>query len=396
MKGNSIRPGVRLTSHTQQKATWFGGLDGLRTVAVLLVVLFHLETRDWVPGGFIGVDLFFVLSGFLITSLMLVEFERDGTLDLRAFYLRRAKRLLPPLFVTLGLVSFVSLVLLDVDSRNHPSLRDYAHSMLGAVLYGFNWLVALAAPYMRSLVHLWSLSIEEQFYILWPLALLGMLRAGVSRQKIERSLMALIALSLSIPFWYWDWTWTRLYYASDYRSHAMLAGCLLALMWSDPITRERMASAPHRGIVAWGALALLVAVTATANLDTAELYLGGFALVVLASATVIHWTLVASPESWTRRFLDAPPMVWLGKRSYGIYLYHMPLVVWTREFEVGLVDQAILVCGTTLLLCEFSYRMIERPLIEGRWPIPSVTRSPASIPNGATAHPATARALERP
>lgn len=347
---------------------WIGGLDGLRAIAVLSVVAFHLETKRWVPGGFIGVDLFFVLSGFLITALLISEYDRTGRIDLRGFYLRRMRRLLPALVLTLVIVSLIGLVVLDPSSRNHPSPELYARSVIGALLYGFNWIVALGASYMHSLIHLWSLSIEEQFYVLWPALLAWMLRGGTTRGRIQCVLMVLIALSISVQFAFLDWGWKRLYYGSDYRAHALLAGCMLAIMWSDSDLRERAASWKLRGPLAVVSVMILGLIAGSAKLETAEMYMGGFPLVVLSSVAVIYWTLASSSDSWPRLVLDSRALVWIGKRSYGIYLFHMPFVIWTREFELSLIEQMIFVGGATFLATTYSYRLVERPIVEGKGP----------------------------
>jgi peptidoglycan/LPS O-acetylase OafA/YrhL len=360
-----------MQTHATRDSTWLPGLDGLRAIAVVLVIAFHLDTKQWVPGGFVGVDLFFVLSGFLITRLLLDEHERKGRIELIAFYLRRLRRLLPALVLTLTLVGFVSIGVLNEHSRNQPSLEIWTRSALWSLGYGYNWLVAFDIPYMHSLVHVWSLSIEEQFYVVWPALLLISLHLGLERRQIRRMLIVLIGTSLALPLLYWDWIpfwhwggdWRRMYYGSDYRAHALLAGCLLATLSSDANWLARLPSRVlDRSAVV--AACTIGCVAATATLDATWLYLGGFALVVLACATIVLWATTTTAESAAMRVLESVPMVWIGKRSYGLYLYHMPLVIWSRELQLALADQVVLVSLTTLLITEASYRWVERPIVE--------------------------------
>lgn len=363
------------------------GLDGLRALAVALVVAFHLQTKAWLPGGFVGVDLFFVLSGFLITTLLLEERRASGRIDLGAFYVRRLRRLMPAFVATLALVVVVTLGGLAPGttplSPGAPDLDALSRSVLAALVYGFNWVVALGLPHVEAMVHVWSLSIEEQFYLLWPLALIGLRAKAEWRRTTRRALAAAILLSLSIPFWHWDWDWRRLYYASDYRAHAMLAGCLLAVLRSDPETRRRMADSPLlRPAAALSAL-YLGAVALSADLDSSWLYLGGLAGVALASAVVILWAVESRPEERARRLLDSPPLVWLGRRSYGVYLYHLPLLIWSDPLELSVGAQAVFVCGATLLLAELSWRGLERPILAGGARRPGLSPPRASLRSAA-------------
>ncbi|MCR9096632.1 MAG: acyltransferase [bacterium] len=342
------------------------GLDGLRAIALLSVVFFHLETKPWIPGGFVGVDLFFVLSGFLITGLLLDELDRRQTIDLTAFYLRRARRLLPAFAAMLLGVLSVSLLVLDPDARAYPTLEELNASVLLAVLYGFNWLVAFDLPYMRAIAHVWSLSIEEQFYLVWPVALIFLTRHAGSEAAIRRVVVLGILLSLSIPFWDTDWGWNRLYYGSDYRASGLLLGCLVALARRDPELRQSLTEPSVLGPVAAASCAFLVFVAATTAPDQPYLYLGGFLCIGLASAAILLFVVEAAPGHPVVRFLQHRTLVWIGRRSYAGYLFHMPLVIWTRRLDVPLFDQMVLVLGLTFLLVEASWRWIERPMLEGR------------------------------
>jgi len=344
------------------------GLDGLRAIAVVLVTGFHLETKRFMPGGFIGVDLFFVLSGFLISTLLISEYQRDGRIDLPAFYARRLRRLLPAFVLTLVLVLALSFLVFEPNSRFFRSLDAMTFSVVGAFTYVFNWLPSLRFPYMGPLVHLWSLAVEEQFYLLWPAALFFCLRRSNWRSVLRRVLPITILVSLSIPFWYWNWDWRRLYYSSDYRAHAILAGALLAVLRSDESLRVRWSESKLLRPMTILSCVYLLGVTLTADIDSAPMYVGGFAGVVLASAVLIFSTVESRPDELGRRFLESPALVWIGHRCYGFYLFHMPIMVASYSLDLTLIEQLLWVMGLTLLLTEASYRYVERPIIERRGP----------------------------
>jgi len=278
----------------------------------------------------------------------------------------------------------VTLVIVEPGSKFYPSLEAVTTSILSALAYSYNWLIAHAAPQIRAMVHIWSLSIEEQFYLLWPLALLGLLGHQLPRRRIRQILSGAIVASLSIPFWYWDWDWRRLYYASDFRAHAMLAGALLALTLADSDLRARIAGSRLFGPLAVASSIMLAAFAITVHIDTQEMYVGGFGLAVLASAVLIAWVVESSPDEPVIRFLETRPMVWLGQRSHGIDLYHMPVCVGSGPLDLPWAQQLIWVCGTTGLIVELSYRYLERPIIERRGfslkisPLPAFPRSAAA------------------
>lgn len=353
------------------------GLDGLRAIAVLAVMLFHLDL-PWAPGGFLGVDLFFVISGFLITRLLCAEAERTGGIDLKAFYWRRAKRLLPAsLLLTAAAIFAAALFAPDaLDALK----RDAAASLV----YLTNWaLIWSDASYWEQygrpplLKHFWSLAIEEQFYLLWaPLAVL--VRPGTAWRKALLFVIAGLGAIASITMMAagaaaigWPESGSdpsHLYFATHTHIFPILIGAMLGLVWRPDLTLRTSRRTP-RG-TAWAAglagTALLGLLFAGVTEQTPWLYPWGFLAASLASVVLI----VAATYRGSRfgRVLDAEPMRWIGERSYGIYLWHWPVINLTRPGEDLALDGTtifILRAGLTLALAALSYRLVEQPIRKG-------------------------------
>lgn len=307
------------------------GVDGVRALAVGAVVAYHAGA-GWLPGGFLGVDVFLVISGYLITSLLLAERRATGSIDLVRFWMRRARRLLPAVVVMIAVVLAAMAIL-------HPDEVGRLRGAVGASLaYVTNWYQVLAeqsyfAEFARPSVfqHLWSLAVEEQFYLLWP-PILAACIATVGRRRLVAGVVAGIVASTVLA-----WVLftpggdpSRIYYGTDTRLGGLLVGVCLAFAW--PV--ERLAGAARRGAGALldaagvGALAVLAALLLTMGEFESRLYRGGFLLVALVTAVVL--AVVAHPSSRLGRVFSAPLLVWIGVRSYGIYLWHWPVLMLTR------------------------------------------------------------------
>jgi peptidoglycan/LPS O-acetylase OafA/YrhL len=340
------------------------GLDGLRALAVIAVFAYHARI-DWLPGGFLGVDLFFVLSGYLITSLLLVEWEARNRIDLRRFWLRRARRLLPALVV----VVLGALVLSAIFAR-----QDLSHTRSDAVsslLYYTNWHLIIANHSYFNLMgnpsllqHLWSLAVEEQFYIVWPLLLVPAL-VLLGRKRMPMLVIAGIAASATLMWMLYKpgSDPSRVYFGTDTRAFLLLMGILLALVW-PAIERLRQA-VPLLELL--GVAALVGAVLLFRNMQdfNPTLYRGGdlaasFCFVVLIAA-------VAHPKTGIGNALGVAPLRWIGERSYGIYLWHWPIIVLlagvnTRPgFGIVAAEAALVLAAATL-----SFRFVEEPIRSGR------------------------------
>ncbi len=366
------------------------GLDGLRAVAVLAVIVYHAGL-GWLPGGFLGVDVFFVISGFLITTLLLAERDRLGHIRLKAFWLRRARRLLPALFLLLAATLTIA-VLVAPDE-----LARLRGDTLAALAYVTNWYLILhQTSYFESvgrpspLLHLWSLAVEEQFYLLWPLALVagiallrrrGMLVATIAGAAGSAILMALLYVPDADP--------SRVYYGTDTHAVGLLVGAALALAWTPrPSTEATQAASedpgqmllarPARvrravGALPWldlvGVAALVAVLGLFVGLDEYEpfLYQGGFVVLGLATAAVIVAAVHPRGHLGTH-LLDRQPLRWIGERSYGIYLWHWPIFTFTRptlDVPLDPLPDLALRLALTFVAAEASYRFLETPVRRG-------------------------------
>lgn len=379
----------------------FAGLDGLRAIAVALVVVYHLFPSAMFPGGFVGVDVFFVISGFLITSLLLREHESTGRISLLEFWKRRARRLLPALALVVTVCSTLAWMIGgDVLVRLGPQVA-------GAFTFSYNWLaIAGDTGYFASATpelfrNFWSLAVEEQFYVVWPivLPLFLLLPRGAARTVAALALAAASALWMGAvvtgggdP--------TRAYFGTDTHSFGILLGVALAFLLAPALTRPAAADVPPAlpgitlppgwtlvlppaggaarprwidrpptrtltgclGIAALVGIAVVAATAATTGVGT---FPG--ALLAASVCTAVAITAGVWPNSWFGPALDVAPLRWIGDRSYGIYLWHWPLLVLAMALVPGgpaetPVWVGIAVLGVTLVAAELSYRFVETPI----------------------------------
>jgi peptidoglycan/LPS O-acetylase OafA/YrhL len=342
-------------------------LDGVRALAVLAVLAYHLGA-GWLPGGFLGVDVFFVLSGFLISTLLLAEFRASGRIDLVTFWLRRACRLLPALFVVLA------VVVAYTATRPATEQLSLRWDLLASLVYAANWRFVLAGEsYFAEFAapspvkHLWSLAIEEQFYLVFPLILLG---AAILRRR-SRALAVLWALvtagsAVALALTYYAADPSRAYYGTDTRAHQLLMGVGLAFLLR-PWTLGARHGARPAGMVAAGGLAGVI-VLMLVTTDTGQFYYhGGSVLVSLAAAALIAG-LVTGSDGLAGRLLATRPAVAIGVISYGLYLWHWPVIVILTAGRTGLsgAPLALVQAGMALAASTASYLIVERPIRRGR------------------------------
>ena len=341
-------------------------IDGLRTVAVYLVVAFHAGVSR-LAGGFIGVDVFFVLSGYLVTQLLLRDLDQRGTIALGSFYARRARRLLPAAAVALVATALVVAVL------GAPSgWADARDGVRAASLYVANWFfVARATDYFASdvaanpVLHYWSLSVEEQFYVLWPVLLLGlhrMLRG--SRRALQIVVIVGAVASLSAALSLSGTNLPRAYYGTDTRAYQLLAGALLAL--APGITRRAHRLVGDRGLSVAAALGLGgLAVSATSFVSLGPVRRGVLATVI---TVVIIVAIDGAPRGLAARVLSLPPVTYLGRISYGTYLWHWPIIVVVAA-QLDLSTPEVLVVGVVgaTAMASLSYQVLEQPVLSWVW-----------------------------
>ena len=347
------------------------GLDGLRAIAVLVVVFYHAGV-GWFGGGYLGVETFFVISGYLITSLLLLEREREGRIGFRAFWLRRARRLLPALAIVVLVCLVYAVVFLPAEVAG---LRTDA---LAAAGYLTNWyLIFENQSYFESLgrpsalQHLWSLAVEEQYYLAWPLLFAGMMRIWRPRVVLAATLGGAIASALLMAFLFNpNADPSRIYYGTDTRAVGLLLGSAMAFCWRPwlrPAREGRLAVGFGLDVGGLAALTLLAVLFLRLSETSAFLYRGGFVLSGAAAAAVI--AIAVHPDAHVvPRILGVRPLRWLGTRSYAIYLWHWPVITVTRPgLDTPLDGLALfaLRLGVTLLLAELSYRLVESPVRTG-------------------------------
>lgn len=355
---------------TQQHPRYIHGLDGLRAFAVLSVMSFHFSF-SWAKGGFLGVDIFFVLSGYLITSIALPIQGTQINLSLREFWFKRMRRLLPAAYVMI-ITSFVWVMLFN---------RDLLHTIRGdaisSIFYASNWwFIFHKLSYFDSfgspspLKNLWSLAIEEQFYIIWPIVLIT--GCYIFKKRSQVSIMVLIGILFSailMGLSYHPGTDpSRVYYGTDTKSFELLIGCLLAFVW--PLKRLSSKNLSTRlgnilnitSFITFGIIILSIIL-----LDEFHpfLYRGGMVLICVTAAILI--ACISHPVSVLGKWLSLKPLRWIGSRSYGIYLWHYPVIVLgTPVTEIGnpVYRRVCLQVLITFIIAEFSYRFIEMPIRE--------------------------------
>ena len=348
------------------------GLDGLRALAVGAVVAYHMDL-GWAQGGLLGVGVFFTLSGYLITDLLLGQYERTGGLQLADFWLRRARRLLPALFVMLtAVVAWVTLL----DRSLLPAVRG---AVGASAVYVTNWwLIVQHSSYFAQfappspLGHLWSLAVEEQFYLIWPWLLWIGLRwkgkgAGSYKRLAAASLLLAAASAVAMALLYRPgYDPTRVYDGTDTRAFALLIGAALAFVWPStklPVQVDRRTRWALDGAGVAGLAIFAVLVWRTSEYSP-FLYRGG--LVLLSFATALMVASAASPASRFGRIMGGESLRWLGVRSYGIYLWHFPIIVLTTPAAGGdTPSRRVLQLAAIIGCAAVSWRYVEEPIRRG-------------------------------
>ena len=336
-------------------------LDGLRALAVLAVIVYH-DNYSWLPGGFLGVDVFFVLSGFLITTLLVLEYRRRSTIRFGGFWTRRARRLLPALLLVLCFVAAYARI---VEPWERTAIRNDGWASL---FYVANWrfifdgqsyfqLFSAASP----LRHMWSLAIEEQYYLVWPLVVFLCLRAGRGSVRLLAT-VSVVGIAASVAAMHWRYTPANpndAYYATDARAHSLLIGALLALL----LVSWRPSLHATRAIVV-ASIAAFVGVAAAFHVvtGTTDSYygIGSFAFALLTAVVIAG----AMQPGVLASVLSVGPLVWIGRISYGLYLWHWPITVWLVPSRVSIDGNALnaLRLAATFSAAMLSFYLVEQPI----------------------------------
>ena len=398
--GPEVRHAVKIVGPASPKGRgirlpFMPGLDGLRALAVVAVLLYHAG-MVWIPGGFLGVEVFFVISGYLITALLVTEWRQRGRIDLKTFWIRRARRLLPALYLVVVATLAYAVIFLpgEVAGLRGDALSAFGYFTNWYLIFGNeSYFEAMGRPSL--LRHLWSLAVEEQFYLLWPPVVALGASLGARRWRLRRlmfvslaiaGLSALLMALMYVP----EVDPSRIYYGTDTRAAGLLIGAALAFVWRPEerasregcvrLGRPRGAGSGGRFRRRWGwtlpALLDVVGVTALGGLvffclsfDEFQpaLYRGGFLAVSLTTAALI--LALAHPHARVGRFiLGWRPLRWIGERSYGIYLWHWPVFMVTRPgLDIPLDGPKLLALrlAVTVLLAHLSYRYVEKPVRSG-------------------------------
>jgi peptidoglycan/LPS O-acetylase OafA/YrhL len=345
---------------------YVAGLDGIRAVAVLAVIVYHLKVPG-AGGGMLGVGVFFTLSGYLITDLLLSHWRRYGSLGLGGFWLRRARRLLPALFVMLAAIS-LWVALLDASQ-----LAAVRRQVWAAAVYISNWstiaehgsyFARFAAP--LPLDHLWSLAIEEQFYLVWPFLLL----AGIWLLRTRRRMALMTLLLAALSAWWMAHLYhggdpTRAYEGTDTRASGLLIGAALAMVW-PPQAAAAVRPRATKVLDALGLAGLLGIIALVWGTSTFSSFLYPYGFLLLSFATAALVGAVVDPRSTLGSILGCTPLRWIGVRSYGIYLWHWPIVVLLLPAQSTFDPLwAAAAVAITFALAALSWRYVEEPIRHG-------------------------------
>ncbi|ANZ61832.1 acyltransferase family protein [Secundilactobacillus paracollinoides] len=345
---------------------YISGFDGIRTIAVIGVIVYHLLPYS-LKGGYLGVPIFFVVSGYLITDLLLQEYEQNGSIDIWAFYGRRMKRLYPAL-VTMVLTTAAYITLFQ------RSLFVNLKSIIWTnLLYVYNWWeIGHGQSYFdrfngeSPFTHLWSLSIEGQFYLFWPLILIALLYVFHQRKTIFYLVIGVAVLSaIAMAVLYDPANTNRVYYGTDTRMFAILLGVGLAFMWPATKLKTELPDQARRALNITGAVSLILIVILFFKLsgETSFTYRGGMFIFTLLSTVLV--ATVAHPAGVMNQVLTNRLFDWVGKRSYGIYLYQFPIMIFYEARVTNIAAHPVLnaLIETILILVvsDLSYRYLESP-----------------------------------
>lgn len=355
-----------------KKRRYITGLDGIRAIAVIMVLAYHLKLALF-KSGFLGVTVFFVLSGYLITGILISEVEEEGTIDLKNFWLRRIRRLVPAVMSMAVVIIFVSAVVNRIIFTK--GCKDFLASVLG-----FNnwWQIFNKVSYFEAagvpspFTHCWSLAIETQFYLIYPLILLEIYKLVKSRGegRAKRALLfagvtlllALISVILMIVLFDPQQDASRVYYGTDTRAFSLLFGALLAILWEYRMVPRRL-SASVNMVLGSVSFAVLLVMTIAINGSSNFWYRGGQFLGTILTVLMVY--AVSGRKTWLSRFLSNPVLKWIGDRSYSIYLWHYPIILLISKGIKASWWITLIEIVLSVVLAELSYRFIETPIRHG-------------------------------
>ncbi|WP_242268404.1 acyltransferase family protein [Bacillus cereus group sp. BfR-BA-01408] len=359
-----------MTKPFKKNSRYMVGLDSLRGLAILGVILYHINF-NWMPGGFLGVTVFFVLSGYLITDILAMEWKRNKRIDLKKFWLSRARRLLP------GMLVMLVITLAWITIFHSSLLEKMRGDSLAALFYVSNWwYIYHKLSYFDNfnqispLNHFWSLAVEEQFYVVWPFIIsLGLYYINKQSRMILLICLGAFASALAMAILYEPGVDpSRIYYGTDTRAFSLLIGAVLALVWPSNRLANKIIPKARFILDVVGGIALIIILVMfwKTNQYDPFLYKGGMVLLSIATALLV--ANLAHPASRIAQFLRFRPLRWVGIRSYGIYLWHYPiLTLTTPKVNAGdfSIIRAILQFLLIILIAQISWKFIEKPIRQG-------------------------------
>ncbi|WP_234423761.1 acyltransferase family protein [Intrasporangium calvum] len=375
IRGSHPRPGASPSSRTNSRRSGerIEGLDGIRALAIVAVLVFHLNAA-WLPGGYLGVDVFFVVSGFLITTLLVREHERTGRIAFREFWVRRARRLLPALFVTVMVSTLIARLV------SGELLVHIGRQIVGALTFSTNWVeISAGSSYFEQtapqlFMNFWSLAVEEQFYLLWPGLTLLLVTVAAARTRVAVALALAVGSALLMAVLVEPGAdATRVYYGTDTHLMGLMIGAALAFAWASPALAKRLRPSGLGATGRWAVPgALLILLTGFRFLDEtdAATFRGGILLASAASGVLVLAVLDRpagrAPTVW-QRLTGHPLAVWIGVRSYSIYLWHWPVILVVGRDNPSapgttshLLTRAWCVL-VTIALADLTHRFVETP-----------------------------------
>lgn len=360
----------------------FPVLDGLRGIAVITVMCYHLEflvpsLHTVVKGGFLGVDMFFVLSGFLITSILVKEHDQNGKISLKNFYIRRTLRLMPAFWVFLITLFFLGKYILPA---NEAAVIYDNNNFVYAAVYLMNWHHAAGGVLTGNLNHTWSLAIEEQFYIIWSLVLVKAFAEARSRKQIaagtaffiillitQRAIRAALGASIDV-----------LYYSTDTRIDALLIGCLASMLYCWKLIPSRIFSSDAFARVSYMAVIVAFAIFIGFFHEDLSLYYGSLSMFSAAVAVMILW-LITHKNTVVHKFLEFKPLRWLGLISYGLYLWHYVFYEFAKSRFENVPVQIFVALSLAFVVSSLSFYLIEKPILKIKKRFAKNDRQPRTV-----------------
>lgn len=355
-----------------KKRRYITELDGIRAIAVIMVLAYHLKLALF-KSGFLGVTVFFVLSGYLITGILISEVEEEGTIDLKNFWLRRIRRLVPAVMSMAVVIIFVSAVVNRIIFTK--GCKDFLASVLGfnnwwQIFNKISYFEAAGVP--SPFTHCWSLAIETQFYLIYPLILLGIYKLVKSRGEGRANrgllfagvtlLLALISVILMIVLFNPQQDASRVYYGTDTRAFSLLFGALLAILWEYRMVPRRLSVSVNM-VLGSVSFAVLLVMTIAINGSSNFWYRGGQFFGTILTVLMVY--AVSGRKTWLSRFLSNPVLKWMGDHSYSIYLWHYPIILLISKGIKASWWITLIEIVLSVVLSELSYRFIETPIRHG-------------------------------